>query len=42
MVTRSTTQLKVERLAGALGAAVTGVDLTQPLDDEAFAVIKQA
>ena len=35
-------QLRVERLAGALGASVTGVDLTQPLDDDAFAVIKQA
>ena len=28
--------------SGALGAQVTGVDLSQPLDDETFAEIKQA
>jgi len=28
--------------SGALGAQVTGVDLSQPLDDETFAEIEQA
>ncbi|HQV58659.1 MAG TPA: TauD/TfdA family dioxygenase, partial [Ilumatobacteraceae bacterium] len=34
--------MQVNRLAGSLGAEVVGVDLTQPLDDETFAVIRQA
>jgi taurine dioxygenase len=42
MATKSTTRVEVQRLAGALGARVTGVDLSQPIDDETFAVIKQA
>jgi taurine dioxygenase len=35
-------QVRVDRLAGSLGAAVTGVDLTEPLDDHVFELIKQA
>lgn len=34
--------IQVNRLAGSLGAEVVGADLTQPLDDETFAVIHQA
>jgi len=35
-------EVQVQRIAHALGAKVTGVDLSQPLDDATFAVIKQA
>lgn len=34
--------IRVEPVAGALGAEILGVDLTQPLDDDEFAVIRQA
>jgi taurine dioxygenase len=34
--------VKVRRIAHALGAEVTGVDLSQPLDENTFAQIKQA
>ena len=35
-------RIHVERLAGALGAAITGVDLTRPVDPGTFAEIKAA
>lgn len=35
-------KVKVVKVAGALGAEIGGVDLTQPIDDDTFAVIKQA
>jgi taurine dioxygenase len=38
----TTVELKVERQAGALGAIVTGVDLSGPVDDDTFAAIKAA
>jgi taurine dioxygenase len=34
--------MEVARLAGALGAEVTGIDLTQPLPDECFAALHRA
>jgi taurine dioxygenase len=34
--------VQVRRIAHALGAEVTGVDLRQPLDDATFAAIKRA
>ncbi|HEV8298106.1 MAG TPA: TauD/TfdA family dioxygenase [Acidimicrobiales bacterium] len=36
------TQITVERQAGALGALITGVDLTAPIDDATFAAIRAA
>jgi taurine dioxygenase len=42
MASRVATRLRVDRLSGALGARVTGVDLAQPLDRETFAQIRQA
>jgi taurine dioxygenase len=42
MASPSVTDVQVRRLAGALGAEVTGVDLTRPLADDTFAAIKQA
>lgn len=40
--TTSAAPIGVRRLGGALGAEVTGVDLSQPLGDNLFAAIKQA
>jgi taurine dioxygenase len=34
--------ISVSRIAGALGAEVSGVDLSQPLDDEAIGEVRQA
>ena len=34
--------LTIRRLAGALGAEIGGVDLSEPLDDQTIAVIRQA
>lgn len=36
------TRVEVEPLSPAVGAAVTGVDLNQPVDEETFAVLHQA
>jgi taurine dioxygenase len=41
MVT-TTTELRVDRQAGALGAVITGVDLSKPVDDETVASIRRA
>ena len=47
MTVLASTERKPKRIgliptSGALGAQVTGVDLSQPLDDETFAEIEQA
>jgi taurine dioxygenase len=41
-MTTTAATVRVERQAGALGALVTGVDLASGLDDETFAVIREA
>ena len=38
----SQTTISVERIAGALGAVVSGIDLAEPLDDDAIAEIRKA
>ena len=38
----SSTKLNVRPLSGAIGAEITGVDLSKPLTDEQFAEIHQA
>jgi taurine dioxygenase len=42
MATKSASRLDVRKMAGALGALITGVDLAQPVDDETFAAIRAA
>ncbi len=41
-VTRATTDITVERQAGALGALITGVDLSTDIDDATFEVLHDA
>ena len=36
------TQLRIRRLGYAAGAEITGLDLSEPLDDETFETIRQA
>ena len=40
--TLKTGPLKIRRVAGALGAEITGVDLSQDLSDETIAAIRAA
>lgn len=36
------TPIRVSPIAGAIGAEISGVDLSRPLDDETFAAVRQA
>ena len=40
--TSAFTRLSVHPVAGALGAEIRGLDLSKPLDDTAFAELRQA
>ena len=39
---RTFERIGIRPVSGALGAEITGVDLSQPLDDDVFAEIRQA
>ena len=42
MATSTDIGLDIKRVTGALGAEISGVDATAPLNDETIAVIRQA